>query len=371
MTLARRVVISGYYGFGNTGDEAILAGIVAGFRELAPDVQLVVLSATPQETAAEYRVECVDRARFGDIGRAIDEADLLISGGGGLLQDATSWRSPLYYLHVMRLARKRGKPVMIFAQGIGPLRRRLIRTAVRWTLKDVQAISVRDPQSVAELQRLGVVGPRVELTADPAFLITPAASARVKEIVKQENLSAAGGRRVVVNVRDWRGPTASARARANLVTELAAALDRVAVEERAKIVFLPMQRADAHLAGDVLAAMVAPGNVVLGDCSPAEIAGLAATAEVVVAMRLHALMFAVMAGVTPVGISYDPKIDAFLGPLDLVPAAQVGEIDGPGLAATIRAAMDSAADFRPHLLEAAARQRESALENVRMALALM
>ncbi|KPJ64614.1 hypothetical protein AMK68_01165 [candidate division KD3-62 bacterium DG_56] len=369
--MARRVVISGYYGFGNAGDEAILAGIVAGFRELAPDVQLVVLSATPQETAAEHGVECVDRARFGDIGRAIDGADLLISGGGGLLQDVTSWRSPLYYLHVIRLARKRGKPVMLFAQGIGPLRRRLIRTAVRWTLKDVQAISVRDRQSVEELERLRVAGPPVEVTADPAFLISPASAGRVKDIVKRENLSAAGGRRLLVNVRDWRGPTASARARANLITELASALDTVAAEEKAEIVFLPMQRGDADLAGNVLAAMVAPGNVVLGEYSPSEIAALAATAGVVVAIRLHALMFAVMAGVTPVGISYDPKVDAFLGSLDLTPAAQVGEIDGAGLAAAIRAAMASAADFRPHLLEAAGRQRELALENVRMALALM
>jgi polysaccharide pyruvyl transferase WcaK-like protein len=102
-----RAVISGYYGFGNVGDEAILAGLLQGFRELAPEATLTVLSGDPAATEAEHGVPAWPRG-VRHAASAIRQADLLVSGGGGLLQDATSWRSPLYYLWVLQMARKRG-----------------------------------------------------------------------------------------------------------------------------------------------------------------------------------------------------------------------------------------------------------------------
>jgi len=92
-----KIVISGYYGFGNAGDEAILEAMVRDLRALAPGARLVVLSADPAATAARCGVEAVPRMHLPSVLGALRGADLFISGGGSLLQDATSWRSVPYY----------------------------------------------------------------------------------------------------------------------------------------------------------------------------------------------------------------------------------------------------------------------------------
>lgn len=119
--MSRRVVISGYYGFDNMGDEMVLAGILAGLRRLDPGVRVTVLSAHPAATAREHGVDAVSRTHLPSILAALARADLLISGGGSLLQDVTGPFNIPYYVGVMELARLRGVPVMMMAQGIGPV----------------------------------------------------------------------------------------------------------------------------------------------------------------------------------------------------------------------------------------------------------
>ncbi len=104
-----KVVLSGYFGFGNAGDEAILAAEVAALRQLIPQVEITVLSGNPRKTAATYNVEAEPRGNLWALCRALRRADLLISGGGSLLQDITSNRSIPYYLGVMALAKLMGK----------------------------------------------------------------------------------------------------------------------------------------------------------------------------------------------------------------------------------------------------------------------
>ncbi len=102
-----RVLLSGYYGFGNLGDEALLEVIVDRMRRRFPSAQLEVLSATPQMTAANHRVESTPRWDWRAIRAAIARADVVLSGGGGLLQDATSLRSLLYYAAILTRSNSR------------------------------------------------------------------------------------------------------------------------------------------------------------------------------------------------------------------------------------------------------------------------
>ena len=145
-----RLVISGYYGFGNAGDEAMLAAILEAILEVVPDADITVISGNPGHTAANHGVKAIGRFDMFGILNAIGRCDLLISGGGSLLQDVTSKRSLYYYLSIITLATSFGKRVMLYAQGIGPLRRKRARQIVGQVLNKVTMITVRDERSKAE-----------------------------------------------------------------------------------------------------------------------------------------------------------------------------------------------------------------------------
>lgn len=115
-----RLVISGYYGFGNAGDEAMLAAILEAILEVVPEADITVISGNPRHTAEKHGVKAVGRFDVTGIFNAIKRCDLLISGGGSLLQDVTSNRSLYYYLSIISLANMLGKKVMLYAQGMGP-----------------------------------------------------------------------------------------------------------------------------------------------------------------------------------------------------------------------------------------------------------
>ena len=117
------ILISGYYGFDNIGDESILRTLVSSLREHIPDCSLTVLSHNPASTREKYGVEAVDRMSPMAILRAVKKCDMLISGGGSLLQDVTSSKSLHYYLSIIRCAEFFHKKVFIYSQGIGPIDR--------------------------------------------------------------------------------------------------------------------------------------------------------------------------------------------------------------------------------------------------------
>jgi len=169
----RKIVISGYYGFDNIGDEAVLYGILKALRiKVGEQAEVTVLSANPARTQGLYGVQAVDRWDKKVLYRTIKQCDLLISGGGSLLQDVTSANSPLYYLGIIKLAQLMKKPVVIYAQGIGPLKRKRNRWLTKCILNKATAITVRDNASAEELKRMGIKR-IINVTADPVLGIGP------------------------------------------------------------------------------------------------------------------------------------------------------------------------------------------------------
>ncbi len=165
----KNIVLSGYYGFNNTGDEAVLASMIQTLRQEMSHIDLTVLSHNPEQTERRYEVQAVNRWRLGRIIPAIRACDLFISGGGSLLQDVTGAKSILYYLALIQLARWLKKPVMIYAQGIGPVNRIWARKLMSKILNKVNFISVRDQVSADDLKRWGISRPRIIVTADPVM----------------------------------------------------------------------------------------------------------------------------------------------------------------------------------------------------------
>ena len=127
MKYVKSVLMSGYYGFDNSGDDAILKAVVKDLKKLNDDLSITVLSKNPKKTEEMYPVKAVNRFSVRDVINAIKSTTMLISGGGSLLQDVTSSRSLWYYLAVMAMAKMYNKPVMVYANGIGPINKKFNR----------------------------------------------------------------------------------------------------------------------------------------------------------------------------------------------------------------------------------------------------
>src|SRR5579885_1629944 len=101
----RNVLLAGYIGCGNLGDDAM----AVGFMEAAhKEFDFIVLSGNPESTYNQYRVHSVPRTDMGAVGKAIDACDALVFPGGSIFQDVTSVRSVAYYTRLVKMAKKRG-----------------------------------------------------------------------------------------------------------------------------------------------------------------------------------------------------------------------------------------------------------------------
>ncbi|MBV8529774.1 MAG: polysaccharide pyruvyl transferase CsaB [Candidatus Eremiobacteraeota bacterium] len=293
------MLLSGYYGFGNLGDEALLEVIVARVRARFPAAQLEVLSATPNATVQRHGVVATPRWDWRAIRGAIGRADVVLSGGGGLLQNATSLRSLLYYSAILRESIRARRKTMIFAQSIGPLDF-LGRLVVGQFCKGVDRATVRDERSRRLLRRLVPRTP-VERTADPVFLYddVPDHSTDLSE----EGLGPESEPYAIVSVRKM---AAIREVRALL----GRAVDRLAQRHGIRTAFLPLGgAADAAVSTDVIRAC-ASNPVLLPACELPKAATILQRARIILGARLHALVLAARYGVPFLAIAYDPKVNA-------------------------------------------------------------
>jgi len=277
-----RVLLSGYYGAGNVGDEALLAGLVTGLRRRG--FEPVVLSADPRATRALHGVQAFDRVT--GLLPALLRSGALVSGGGGLLQDVTSSRSLDYYLGVVRLARRLGKRVIVYGQSLGPLSaegRKRTASALRGL-----PLAVRDQESLA-LARNMELAP--VLVADPALLLDVPPDL-------------AGP--------DPNGPVVLVPRSGQDV--LNSALETLALQLRED--GTPLAAIALHPAQDTPAVdrlvRLAPGLDVRNAATPDLALRAVSGARYVVSVRLHGCILAARAGVGFAGLSYDPKVRGFL-----------------------------------------------------------
>lgn len=350
-----RLVVSGYYGFGNVGDEAVLAAMLGALRARLSAARITVLSADPQQTRRVHNVHSIPRTGPGVL-RALAGADLLLSGGGSLIQDQTSARSAVYYLGVLALGQVLSRRTMIFAQGIGPLRRGWVRALARAVLNRVHLITVRDEDSLRALKELGVRR-TAHLVADPVFALEAAPEDHVRDLVGARGR----GPRLGLALRPWGGDAyvaAVVEAVRGVQAELGGTVFAFAFHPGRD---LPM----ARVLADALGAQV------VADLPPREMMAAVRTVDVLVGARLHALICAIATGVAPVGLSYDPKVDGLfrrIGVGHLLPLA--GLQAGP-LRSAILSAWQSREEIRPPLLRLGQTLREEALRAADLAAALL
>ncbi|HEY9723024.1 MAG TPA: polysaccharide pyruvyl transferase CsaB [Oscillatoriaceae cyanobacterium] len=307
-----RIVLSGYYGYNNLGDEAILAALVQQLRALAPDAELLALSGNPADTRARLGIEAVNRLDVPAIWRTLRRSDLFVSGGGSLLQDVTGLGSVPYYLGLVGLAQFLGVRTMVLGQGVGPLNLPTSRMLVGSTLRRVDAVTVRDQSSRELLARCGVPIDRVGLTADPVLAMEPASPERVEALRARLGLLD-GQPTIAVAIRPWH--TWFERQ----LKAFSAVLAQHAAAWNAQILLLPFHRPDDELlAGELRNCLETrpdahrPHVVTLEEpVEPELMLGLISRVDLMIGMRLHALIMAAAVAVPALALVYDPKVEAF------------------------------------------------------------
>lgn len=281
----RGAVISGAYGMGNAGDEAVLEAMTASLRRLEKDIPLTVIARGGRKTGR--------RAGIGGVGRlnvpgwlwAMGRARLFILGGGSLLQDVTSRRSLWFYLILLRTAKAMGCRTMLYGVGAGPIgRERERQRTAEYLDRFADAVVLRDRASRETLAGWGVTVPRLLVGADPVLGTPP-------QRVEREQKAG-------FVLRAWPGFWTH-------VPDFAQAVRYVWEKYHLPPVFICLAPEDRQAVRSVCAELEGVPYTVSAD--PRRVGRM----SMVFSMRLHGLVFALRDGVPAGGVSYDPKVDAF------------------------------------------------------------
>ncbi|WP_100401508.1 polysaccharide pyruvyl transferase CsaB [Bacillus sp. FJAT-42315] len=361
-----KVVISGFYGLGNTGDEAILEAIVDNLRNEIDDVDITVFSLSPEQTAKEHNVDTVYRGwrhENKEKVKALRQADVLISGGGGLLQDTYPTKflfGPLpYYLLIAFLAKLCGARVMFFSQGIGPVTSTWGKILMKVFANRADFVTVRDQYSKDYLHKLGVTRPQTVVTADIVF-----AFQKKEDDSCMKSLSLTGDEKLVaVSVRPWFEHD-------DYYEKLADALDELIVTDSITPVFVPMEgHHDVDASKRVMKLMKKADacHLLAGDFTPNQYLNFIGECDMTIGLRLHSLIFSALTAVPHVGISYDKKVESLLkrsGMWDY--SFRLEEFDAEKLKVNAREVLSRRAELSEMVAVNAASMRRDALENIEL-----
>ena len=301
------VVLSGYYGFDNFGDEMILDTIIKTLREKRPSTEIAVLSRRPQKTIERFDVDSYDRFDFLLSNNVLKNSTTFVNGGGTLFTDITSTRSLLYYWHINRKAQRLGLKTMLLANGVGPFRKKSnMKRAVK-VFDKTDVITVRDINAYNFIHS-HLPEKEVVYTADVTLINrAPDSSSDTRALLDEMGIPADRDY-FIVSLRNWRyGGEEFERM-------IAASCDAVCKKHDITAVFLPMQyEKDIDVITSVAMKMRSRAIVISDrNVGLSKITDLISHSRFVFAMRLHALIFAAAYNRPSLGIAYDIKVSNFV-----------------------------------------------------------
>lgn len=297
------VFLCGYYGFCNMGDDVLLLRSIERARKKYPALPVTALTASPWHSHRKFGVRCVPRNSLISVFREIERAEIVVFGGGTLLQNATSRRSLWYYLFVLRLAEKRGKRVELWGNGVEKIKGRFSRRVTAKALSECAFLGLRDRESVREVYALmakNKKAPRnVFLEGDLAACALPERIARDKYMLSRLGLKK-GERFVLVALRG-REKRESLQALYEFLSSLSA--------DGIRLVFVVMYPAEDLK--ETLKMCKHLDGILAYPLGASEVQALMRKCTLVCGMRYHALVFAHAVGTPFIGFGDGEKIRRF------------------------------------------------------------
>jgi polysaccharide pyruvyl transferase CsaB len=358
-----KVLVCGYYGFENAGDELILDLLLEDLRSMDSEVEITVVSGAPESVRRRPSIDAIHLSDAEATIRAAVNADLMVLGGGGIFQDydTTDPKTVLlasqggiaHYSGFAILGGLVGTPVAIYAVGIGPITTDQGRYLTALAFAAASSATVRDETSRLLLEDMGVDSAGIIVTADPVFALNPARS----DAAARTNV-------IGVAVRPWGG--------GGWLDPLTEALARLAHTDHAALRLIPMQSSerahedDVNVASDIARRLASEVTVEVepATCDPERLLKTIQGCDVVVAMRLHAVIMAATCGTPVVALAYDNKVATQMR--DLGMSALTLELDGvtaDDIQARVRQALDHHDVIRDQLVSSSADTRRRVTEN--------
>lgn len=375
----KTIVIAGYYGFENIGDEAILTSILSNLSERQPNLQFIVVSGNPVQTSRLYKVRSVLWTDIPAIMDACQEADLILLGGGGLFHDywgtteehllTQSHSGISFYSAFPILAKLYGKPCVLYALGVGPLLTEAGKNLTKQSFEYAAAGTVRDEESLNLLKDLGIKTTHVKITADAVFNL-PSTNAHANKFIADIKTSASP--LITISLRDWTLENAPA----NWHKEVASALDLFTEKYNASFLFLPFQVSpERPLTDDLIVSQKVVSYMQYAEktaifqeqITPEIVNGIISQADLVLGMRLHSLIFAVKEAIPFVGLIYDPKVENLINATNMQEfSLKMPEINAEKLFELLNTAWVKRADIKSQLSKKSISLKKIASQNAEL-----
>ncbi len=313
------ILLSGYFGCGNLGDDLLLSSAIAGLRPLLPGAQFLIrdggttqsenfdtdVTFTGVETAlTDQKRSKLNRAcrYIANMTRLLRRCRWLIFAGGTVFHEQGSGRSLTIQWMTCRLARLLG--VRIAALGVGIAQLNTPRG--RWLVRDIVRISelflVRDEAAYRQ-----IADTKARVTGDLVFDWSELAA-----LHKTRNANTAAGSRTIALAVCPAAFDGTSEQRA--VAAFSKAVN-IWLGHGHRLIFLIFQKgetaANDQRMFDQIAARVRQGKTIetrILPTSPQALAAAFRDIDVLCGMRFHGFVLAALFGIPFVGVSHDNKI---------------------------------------------------------------
>lgn len=318
------LTIKGGFGVGNIGDDAILISMLDSINCEFDDPNFIIFSGDSNTMAKLRRSHRIKTISFSvknmrsavDIIKYINDSDLFVFGGGGLLYDHHGPFVLLSNLSTVIIAKILRKPIIFYSIGVGPLNTIFGKLVTKIVANNVSVITVRDLGSEILLKELGINKTPICVASDPAISLLPEENTSTRENIQRLKNEQIHGKKIVIglSLRFLKTEKIDLKIIANVCDQLVELYD-------AKIVFFPMcqhkhawHENDLNVANELIHLLKHKNDfrILKGDYTPSNIKAIIGHMDLFIGMRLHSLIFSASMCVPTIGIVYDPKVKEFL-----------------------------------------------------------
>lgn len=316
-----RVLISAYIGSENLGDEAIFNSILSNLDVQYSDITAV--SVNEKKTKLS-KVSTVYAKNIIGVARAIKKCDVMLIGGGGIIQDQSSILNLIYYSIQMTIAKYYHKPVIFCFTGVGPIRSKVGSWTLSILAPSIRYAIVRDKKSKKILSNF-MDSSKIYQASDPALNIKP----RTRLITKHSDYAHLKPY-FIISIRRWFFtisflPTVITKNLNKLnffnkryrsyINSLASDLD-IFLDNNPSLnaILVPLYNPeDSVVNNDLMSLMRNKDRLILFKTRINEqiFLSVAQNAEFIIGMRLHSLILGASVNKPFISLSYSDKVDEF------------------------------------------------------------